>query len=65
VATSKRKLKTEVWDVYEVNASTNAPHGGPIATFATHAEAQAFVQGIRFHDPRTTYAVMPTSKRIK
>ena len=28
-----------------------------------HPEAEAFVKGIRFHDPRTTYAIMPTSKR--
>ena len=62
--TTKRKKKDLLaWDVYEINDYTNAPIGKPLASFVTHSEAQAFVRGIQFHDPKTRYSVMPASKR--
>ncbi|MBI3726411.1 hypothetical protein HY251_21000 [bacterium] len=61
--TTKRTKKDLAWDVYEINDYTNAPIGKPLASFATHPEAEAFVRGIQFHDPKTRYGVMPASKR--
>jgi hypothetical protein len=43
--------------VFEVDFPTKEPRGAALARFATRAEAEAFVKGLNFHDPRTLYAI--------
>jgi len=47
------------FSVYEIDYDTRSPRGEALARFATRAEADAFVKGLNFHDPKTVYAIKP------
>jgi hypothetical protein len=45
--------------VFEAEYPSNEPRGDALASFATRAEADAFVKGLNFHDPKTIYVIHP------
>ena len=53
------RRKTGGWAVFEADYATQSPRGDALARFATRAEAEAFMKGLNYHDPKTVYVIQP------
>ncbi len=47
------------WGVFEADYATQSPRGDALARFGTRAEAEAFMKGLNYHDPKTVYVIQP------
>ncbi len=47
------------FSVFEAEYPSREPRGDALAKFATKLEAEAFVKGLNFHDPKTIYVIHP------